>query len=82
MLVVTRNDKSLRTPVSGLLASPDRPDGFFINIHDKPGPFMVGDETIKIDGRSHVKEVIDGVSYLVSPTAFFQTNVGAAAEIW
>ena len=81
MLVVTRNDKSLRTPVRGLLDSPERPDGFFINIHDKPGPFMVGTETIKIDGRSHVKEVIDGVSYLVSPTAFFQTNVGAAAEI-
>ena len=42
---------------------------------------MVGDETIKIDGRSHVKEVVGGVSYLVSPTAFFQTNVGAAAEL-
>ena len=78
MLVVTRNDKSLRTPVKGLLASPEKPDGFFINIHTKPGPFMVGDETIKIDGRSHVKEAVGGVSYLVSPTAFFQTNVGAA----
>jgi 23S rRNA (uracil1939-C5)-methyltransferase len=42
---------------------------------------MVGDETIKIAGRGHVKEVVNGVSYLVSPTAFFQTNVGAAAEI-
>ena len=81
MLVVTRNDRSLRTPVRGLLESKERPDGFFINIHDKPGPFMVGEETIKIDGRSHVKEAIEGVSYLVSPTAFFQTNVGAAAEI-
>jgi 23S rRNA (uracil1939-C5)-methyltransferase len=81
MLVVTRNDKSLRTPVRGLLTSADKPDGFFINIHSKPGPYMVGDETIKIDGRSHVKEVIDGVSYLVSPTAFFQTNVGAAGEL-
>jgi 23S rRNA (uracil1939-C5)-methyltransferase len=79
MLVVTRNDKSLRAPVKGLLASPERPDGFFVNIHTKPGPYMVGDETIKIDGRSHVKEVVNGVSYLVSPTAFFQTNVGAAA---
>ena len=78
MLVVTRNDKALRAPVKGLLASPERPDGFFVNIHAKPGPYMVGDETIKIDGRSHVKEVIGGVSYLVSPTAFFQTNVGAA----
>ena len=75
---VERNDKALRAPVKGLLASPERPDGFFVNIHTKPGPYMVGDETIKIDGRSHVKEVVGGVSYLVSPTAFFQTNVGAA----
>ena len=81
MLVVTRNDKSLRTPVRGLLASADAPDGFFINIHPKPGPFMVGDETIKIAGRSHVKESVDGVSYLVSPTAFFQTNVAMAATL-
>jgi 23S rRNA (uracil1939-C5)-methyltransferase len=81
MLVVRRNDKSLRTPVKGLLASPQRPDGFFINLHDRPGPFMIGDETIKIAGRSHVKETVRGVSYLVSPTAFFQTNVTAAGLI-
>ena len=79
MLVVRRNDKSLRNPVRGLLASADTPDGFFVNIHDRPGPFMIGDETIKIAGRSHVKETVRDVSYLVSPTAFFQTNVGAAA---
>lgn len=78
MLVVRRNDKSLRNPVKGLLASPDAPDGFFVNIHERPGPFMIGDETIKIAGRSHVKETVRDVSYLVSPTAFFQTNVGAA----
>ena len=78
MLVVSRNDKSLRTPIKGFLASPEKPDGFFVNIHTKPGPFMVGEETIKIEGRSHVKEIVGGVSYLVSPTAFFQTNVGAA----
>jgi 23S rRNA (uracil1939-C5)-methyltransferase len=81
MLVVRRNDRSLRNPVRKFLASADKPDGFFVNIHPKPGPYMVGDETLKIEGRSHVKEIIDGVSYLVSPTAFFQTNVGAAAEL-
>jgi 23S rRNA (uracil1939-C5)-methyltransferase len=81
MLVVTRNDKSLRAPGRKFLASPDRPDGFFVNIHNKPGPYMVGDETIKIEGRSHVKETVAGVSYLVSPTAFFQTNVGAAEQL-
>lgn len=81
MLVVARNDKALRAPVRKFLASKDKPDGFFVNIHPERGPYMVGDETIKIEGRSHVKEVVAGVSYLVSPTAFFQTNVGAAAAL-
>jgi 23S rRNA (uracil1939-C5)-methyltransferase len=81
MLVVRRNDKSLRAPVRKFLASPHRPEGFFVNIHDRPGPYMVGEETIRIEGRSHVKESVEGVSYLVSPTAFFQTNVGAAAAL-
>lgn len=81
MLVVRNNDKSLRAPVKGFLASKEKPDGFFINIHPKPGSYMVGDETIKIEGRSHVKETVAGVSYLVSPTAFFQTNVGAAEQL-
>jgi len=71
----------LRAPIRKFLASKDKPDGFFVNIHTKPGPYMVGDETIKIEGRSHVKEVVAGVSYLVSPAAFFQTNVGAAEAL-
>lgn len=81
MLVVTRNDKSLRRPVRALLESEEKPDGFFINIHKSPGPFMVGDETIRIEGRSHVRETIGGLSYLISPAAFFQTNTRAAAVL-
>jgi 23S rRNA (uracil1939-C5)-methyltransferase len=81
MLVVRRNDKALRSPIRKFLASSEKPDGFFINIHDRPGPFMVGDEMIKIEGRGHVKEIVGGMSHLVSPTAFFQTNVGAAAVL-
>jgi 23S rRNA (uracil1939-C5)-methyltransferase len=87
MLVVTGNDKSLRAPVRGLLASVDAPDGFFININTAAGPYMVGEETIKIAGASHVRENgIAGmpgarVGFLVSPDAFFQTNVGAAREL-
>jgi 23S rRNA (uracil1939-C5)-methyltransferase len=81
MLVVTRNDKSLRNPVRALLESNERPDGFFININDDPGPFMIGEKTIRIDGRSHVRETVGGLSYLISPEAFFQTNVGAAAML-
>jgi 23S rRNA (uracil1939-C5)-methyltransferase len=96
MLVVTRNDKSLRKPVKALLASDDRPDGLLVNIHDKPGPYMVGPETIKIEGHAQVREVVQpphgddaaesasaltATSFLVSPTTFFQTNVGAAREL-
>jgi 23S rRNA (uracil1939-C5)-methyltransferase len=88
MLVVTRNDKSLRTPVKNLMASPNAPDGFFVNVNTKPGPFMVGTDILKIAGRSHVRErgIVaasgDGLAdYLISPEAFFQTNVGAAREL-
>ncbi len=78
MLVVTANHKSLRAPVRALLDSDDRPDGIFVNINDRPGPYMVGRETLRIDGRSHVREDMLGTSFLISPTAFFQTNVRAA----
>lgn len=81
MLVVTANHKALRAPVRALLDSRERPDGFFINIHDRPGPFMVGRETIRIDGRAHVREDMLGTGFLISPTAFFQTNVRAAREL-
>ena len=81
MLVVTRNDKSLRAPIRGFLATADAPDGFYLNVHDAPGPYMVGRETMRLAGRSHVREHIRGASYLISPTAFFQTNVEAAAHL-
>jgi 23S rRNA (uracil1939-C5)-methyltransferase len=81
VLVVSRNDKSLRAPVRALLDTPDRPDGLFINVHDRPGPFMIGPRTLRVAGRSHVREEILGTSFLISPTSFFQTNVGAAGVL-
>lgn len=81
MLVVTRNDRRLRAPVRAFLESPEAPDGFFVNIHGEPGSFMVGEQTLRIAGRAHVKETIGTTSYLISPTAFFQTNVAAATTL-
>lgn len=88
MLVVSANDKALRAPVRSLLESSDAPEGFFLNINTRPGPLMVGPDTIKIAGRGHVRERgitgPDGeplTDYLISPDAFFQTNVGAAREL-
>jgi 23S rRNA (uracil1939-C5)-methyltransferase len=81
MLVVARNDKSLRKPVKAFLATEEAPDGFFLNIHDRADAYMIGRETVRLSGRSHVREVVNGFSYLLSPTAFFQTNVDAADVI-
>ncbi len=78
LLVVTRNDRSLRRPIQAFLAGPDAPTGFFLNIHDRPSPFMVGRETIRLAGRSHIREGHTGTLFLVSPTAFFQTNTEGA----
>ncbi|MEZ5288613.1 MAG: hypothetical protein R2712_28160 [Vicinamibacterales bacterium] len=76
---MTNNHKALRTPIRALLDSTDRPDGCFVNIHDRPGPYMVGPRTMRIEGRDRACEDVLGTSFLISPTAFFQTNVGAAS---
>jgi 23S rRNA (uracil1939-C5)-methyltransferase len=79
MLVVTENDKRLRAPVKKILAGQNPPDGFVINVHDRPGPFMVGRHSLTVGGRDCVRETRLGLAFLISPTAFFQTNVEAAA---
>jgi 23S rRNA (uracil1939-C5)-methyltransferase len=81
MLVVTRNDKSLRRPLRAFLAGPDPPTGLLVNVHYRPGPYMVGDETIRIAGRASIREDALGPAFLVSPTAFFQTNPEGAAAL-
>jgi 23S rRNA (uracil1939-C5)-methyltransferase len=81
MLVVASNHKALRAPVRAFLDSAGAPDGFFLNIHDRQDPYMVGRETLRLAGRSHVREEIMGTSFLISPTAFFQTNVHAARAL-
>ncbi len=77
-LVVTRNDKRLRPAVRALTSAPDAPDGLALNVNDKPGPYLFGDQTRHLHGRRRVRETVAGVSFLLSPTAFFQTNVRAA----
>ena len=81
LLVVTRNDKSLRKPLRAFLAWDGRPDGLFVTVHDRDDPYMVGDVLLRIDGRTHIRETRLGPTYLLSPTAFFQTNPDAAAAM-
>ncbi|MGE5358764.1 MAG: 23S rRNA (uracil(1939)-C(5))-methyltransferase RlmD [Bacteroidales bacterium] len=80
-LVVVRNDKSLRPAVRAVIDGPSAPDGLHLNVHDRPGPYLFGRETRRLHGRERGRETIAGQSFLVSPTAFFQTNVRAAAAM-
>jgi len=80
LLVVTRDEPALQAPLAALLQGPERPDGLALNLHDRPGPFLLGRETRRVAGVGHVREESLGPAFLVSPTAFFQTNV-AAAEV-
>lgn len=81
VLVVAKDDPRLRAPLRRLLASPERPTGLMLNVHDRPGPYQVGRESLRIEGHGHVREEGLGPAFLVSPTGFFQTNVAAAAVL-
>ncbi len=80
-LVVTSDaDKRLRTVTRKALEDKDAPTAFHVNLHPEDDGFIFGRDTRKIAGPERMREAIRGTSFLVSPTAFFQTNT-AAAEI-
>jgi len=81
LLVATRDDASLEGPLQALGRRPERPEGLALNLHDRPGPYLLGGTTRRVFGRGHVREEALGPAFLVSPTAFFQTNVAAAGEL-
>lgn len=77
-LVVTANDRALRGAVRRIVNGAGAPDGLHLNIHERPGPFLFGRTTRKLHGCDRLREEVASVTFLVSPTAFFQTNVRAA----
>jgi 23S rRNA (uracil1939-C5)-methyltransferase len=78
-LVVTRDDeRRLRPLTRRVLAGPAAPDGFFLNVHAKPSAWLFGSSTRHLHGRARLRDEVAGASFLISPTAFFQTNVCAA----
>ena len=81
MLVATRDDPSLQAPLHALADGPDKPEGLVLNLHDRPGPYLVGRESMRVAGTGHVKEEALGPAFLVSPGSFFQTNVAAAGTL-
>jgi 23S rRNA (uracil1939-C5)-methyltransferase len=76
--VVRRVDR--RVPDALIRAVPADPDAtsLHVNLHPADDPYLFGETTKKVRGRERLRDQLGGVSYLMSPTAFFQTNVAAA----
>ena len=81
LLVVTRNDRSLRPPLRAFLRSPEAPESLYVTVHDRDDSFMLGERPLHIDGVTHLRESVAGVAMRISPSAFFQTNPSAAAVL-
>jgi 23S rRNA (uracil1939-C5)-methyltransferase len=78
-LVVTSDaDKAVREATRRVLATTGAVTSFHVNRHPKADAFVFGRETRKVAGSDRLREEVAGVSFLISPTAFFQTNVHAA----
>ncbi len=81
-LVVTSDaDRRLRVATRRAIESAiEPPTSLHVNLHPKDDGFIFGRDTRRISGPARTRDVVNGTSFVVSPTAFFQTNV-AAAEI-
>jgi 23S rRNA (uracil1939-C5)-methyltransferase len=81
-LVVTNTaDKALRTATAAVIEDDAAPTALHINVHPARDAYIFGSETRRIAGPARIREDLAGVSFLMSPTAFFQTNVRAAEEL-
>jgi 23S rRNA (uracil1939-C5)-methyltransferase len=80
-VVVTRDaDRALRAATRRALAqAPDT--SLQVNLHPRGDAFVFGRETRRISGNERLRDDVGGVSFLISPTAFFQTNVDAAGRL-
>ncbi len=78
-LVVTGDaDKGVRAATKRILDSNVAPTSFHLNLHPRDDGFVFGRETRRVRGPERMREQVGDVSYLISPTSFFQTNIRAA----
>jgi 23S rRNA (uracil1939-C5)-methyltransferase len=77
-LVVSHDrDRRVRVATRQLLER-TQPTSMHVNVHDRNDAFVFGQTTRHVSGAARMREDVAGASLLMSPTAFFQTNVEAA----
>jgi 23S rRNA (uracil1939-C5)-methyltransferase len=81
-LVVTDDaDRALRTATRRALDGAPSTTSLHLNLHPRQDAFIFGPETRRIAGQNRLREAVGGTAFLISPTAFFQTNVRAAEAL-
>jgi 23S rRNA (uracil1939-C5)-methyltransferase len=71
-------DRRIRSASRNITKNDDARSSFHVNVHPRGDAYIFGRETRRISGPDRMREEVGGVSFLVSPTSFFQTNVRAA----
>jgi 23S rRNA (uracil1939-C5)-methyltransferase len=79
LVVASDADRRLRTATRRAVDdAAEKPTSLHVNVHPKDDGFIFGRQTRRIVGPARLREIVNGISFVVSPTAFFQTNVRAA----
>lgn len=78
LVVSADRDKRLRSVTRRAIESARALTSLHLNVHPRGDAFIFGRETRRLAGSERLREEVSGVSFLMSPTAFFQTNVQAA----
>lgn len=79
LVVANDRDKQLRAATRRGMEDPGAPTALHLNLHPRDDAFIFGRDTRRISGPERLRDEVAGTSFLLSPTAFFQTNVHAAA---
>lgn len=77
-VVTHEEDTRIRDACRRAAAAARAPTSLHVNVHPGGTPYIFGRRTRHVSGPARLREQIGGISFLLSPTAFFQTNVAAA----
>jgi 23S rRNA (uracil1939-C5)-methyltransferase len=78
LVVTNAGDKRLRSATRTALERAESPQSFHLNLHPRQDSYLFGRETRHVRGPKQLRDTVAGATFLLSPTAFFQTNVRAA----
>jgi 23S rRNA (uracil1939-C5)-methyltransferase len=81
MMTLVVSDDADRALRGATRRAVDASTALHVNVHPRPNAFIFGDVTRRISGPERLRDEVAGVSFLTSPTAFFQTNLDAAGVL-